>query len=589
MKKVLSLILCAALVLSLTACAGKSEPDETAPTSTTAPSASKDQNVATPTETAPQSVEPIELTIFADFQSSGIHDDEVTKRIKEATGVTLVNVSGDAQKLKILAAGGDLPDIISLHEAQDLAPNLISSGAILPLDDLLDNYGKNIKEIIPTALKWSKEIIGDGKTYFIPTSVQKPDTTNPKQNGFVGFYTRWDIYKAIGAPEIKSEDDYLNVLKMMQDYQPTTEDGKKVYALSGWTDWGLWPYEISYPFMYAWSRQDNGQMLNLETGEQESQFLEEDGIFWQGLKFFNKAYRMGIFDPEGFTMKAGQYGDKVKSGAVLVGYGDWQQPDVALTNSDAANYLLPGAFPYFSGVYTDENLLGYKLNNSIAISSRCKYPERAMQVLDFLNTTEGARTIYNGAKGVDWDVTDGKPQLTGKLLRNFMSGGSEEADYLLLDSVSGIARYSYFTCLTASTQLGDGYPADLRQDIEYKLQAARPVARDFAQYYGGTDAVYPGQAYAALIAAGKVKTTTKTPIAPSLAKPVSDESRRIFTSANEYFNSNIARIIMAKSDEEFAAQKKSAIEDVKAMGLEEAQAEADRLLEEAKETAKIFN
>lgn len=59
-------------------------------------------------------------------------------------------------------------------------------------------------------------------------------------------------------------------------------------------------------------------------------FTKEDGIFWKGLAFFNKAYRMGIMDPEAFTMKAAQYNEKVKSGAVLTCEYNWVQPDKAV-------------------------------------------------------------------------------------------------------------------------------------------------------------------------------------------------------------------------------------------------------------------
>lgn len=116
-------------------------------------------------------------------------------------------------------------------------------------------------------------------------------------------FTRWDCYKELGCPEITSEDEYLDVLKQMVDAHPETEDGKKVYALSGWTDWGLWPYKISYPFSFGYENLDNNQLFSHVTGELEDMFTKEDGIFWKSLSFFNKAYRMGIMDPEAFTMK----------------------------------------------------------------------------------------------------------------------------------------------------------------------------------------------------------------------------------------------------------------------------------------------
>ncbi len=114
------------------------------------------------------------------------------------------------------------------------------------------------------------------------------DKENPKKNGFVGFFTRWDCYKELGCPEITSEDEYLDVLKQMVDAHPETEDGKKVYALSGWTDWGLWPYKISYPFSFGYENLDNNQLFSHVTGDLEDMFTKEDGIFWKSLSFLIK-------------------------------------------------------------------------------------------------------------------------------------------------------------------------------------------------------------------------------------------------------------------------------------------------------------
>ena len=132
----------------------------------------------------------------------------------------------------------------------------------------------------------------------------------------------------------------------MVDAHPTTADGKKVYALSGWSDWGIWPYMISYPFDMGYTNSGNNQFINNETGEFEDMFTVEDGPLWKALSFYNKAYRMGIMDPEAFTMKNSQYDDKIKNGEVLVCNYNWTQPDKNICGEDAAMYMIPGTFPY---------------------------------------------------------------------------------------------------------------------------------------------------------------------------------------------------------------------------------------------------
>jgi hypothetical protein len=393
----------------------------------------------------------------------------------------------------------------------------------------------------------------------------------------------------VGAPEIKNEDDYLNVLKKMVDYQPTTKDGKKVYALSGWIDWGIWPYTISYPFTHGYTN-SNGGFVNCVTGELESVYLKENGIFWKSLKFFNKANQLGIFDPEAFTMKNAQYDAKVKTGQVLVSATNWNTPDKSILGQDAAMYIIPGSSPYITQVYPEDNLLGYKGGDSIAISSKCKYPERAMEVLNYINSDEGARYVLNGNKGVDWDIVDGKPAMLGKLLKNKMSGAVEEPDYVKPGNPNGIERYAGFFVQDTNNPAKDGFPYSIAMSVEYKVKTSLPVDKDFSQRYGGADAVYPGQAYAKMIKDGLAKMVkTSYPIYAGLSEQPTDDTTRVLSKADQYINANIAKIILAKTDAEFDVQMKKTIEDIKAMGFEKAWAEREALYKKGQELSKSFN
>jgi putative aldouronate transport system substrate-binding protein len=531
---------------------------------------------------------PITLKVCIESPTEGIGNDVVTKKVLADTGVTLDIIIATPDRLKILAASGDLPDIIEMHESAALASNLIQSNSVIPLDDLLNKYGADIKKKTPTALKWSKDILGNGKTYFLPSQVQTADLKNPNGQAFVGFFTRWDLYKAIGTPKISNEDDYLTVLKKMVQKNPTTKDGKKVYALSGWNDWGLWPYNISYPFTHGFTNLDNDGLLNRVTGEVENMYLKTNGVWWQGINFFNKAYRLGIFDPEAFIMKASQYSAKIKDGEVLVSADNWEKPDTSVVGKNAVMEVLPGAFPYISGVYPEENKLGYLANNALAISTNCKYPERAMQLINYFNTDEGSRLVVDGVKGIDWDVVKGKPALIGKRLNNILTGNKEDKDYADTKSPEGISKLIGFVLSFKTNPLADGYPLDLSTTAELKIKGALPEDKDFSQFYGGANAVFPGQAYDKMIKNGLAKTVTALPLASKLEALVSDESKRIFAQADEYMASNIARIIMAKSPAQFLIEKNKAISDIKAMGYMKAYNETLKLLEDAKKIEKNF-
>lgn len=573
--------MCAAMLTGLCAC---SKGAETGSSETVA-----DSNGAKTEQAAESEDEVITLTVMGEVGNDCIStDDAIGRKIKEELGIVLECTMVTNDKLKVMAAGGDLPDIIQLHEAPTMAKSLIDAGALYPMDEWLENNGENIKTKIPDGLKWSKDVLGGGQTYVLPVAIEVTDKENPKKNGFVGFFTRWDCYKELGCPEITSEDEYLDVLKQMVDAHPETEDGKKVYALSGWTDWGLWPYKISYPFSFGYENLDNNQLFSHVTGELEDMFTKEDGIFWKSLSFFNKAYRMGIMDPEAFTMKNAQYHSKVSNGEILVAADNWDTPDVAICGENAGMYVLPGAFPYIAGIYPLESRLGYTTTNAICISANCKYPEKAMELLEYLNSDEGSRLVRTGIQGEDWDVVDGKPELIGKRLDNFVSNNTQEKDYADKASPQGIGKYSWMCSIQAINPTADGYPYDLTNSKEYTMLSVSAADKDFSDYYGAGKAQYPGEAYVQLVEEGKMKSLDANLITGKLMEPVSDDAVKIFSKADEYFQANIAKIITCEDEAAFEAQKQKMISDVLAMGYEKALAEVQEQFEKAKEMEKQF-
>lgn len=580
-KKTTAIFMCAAMLTGLCAC---SKGAETGSSETVA-----DSNGAKTEQAAESEDEVITLTVMGEVGNDCIStDDAIGRKIKEELGIVLECTMVTNDKLKVMAAGGDLPDIIQLHEAPTMAKSLIDAGALYPMDEWLENNGENIKTKIPDGLKWSKDVLGGGQTYVLPVAIEVTDKENPKKNGFVGFFTRWDCYKELGCPEITSEDEYLDVLKQMVDAHPETEDGKKVYALSGWTDWGLWPYKISYPFSFGYENLDNNQLFSHVTGELEDMFTKEDGIFWKSLSFFNKAYRMGIMDPEAFTMKNAQYHSKVSNGEILVAADNWDTPDVAICGENAGMYVLPGAFPYIAGIYPLESRLGYTTTNAICISANCKYPEKAMELLEYLNSDEGSRLVRTGIQGEDWDIVDGKPELIGKRLDNFVSNNTQEKDYADKASPQGIGKYSWMCSIQAVNPTADGYPNDLTNSKEYTMLSVSAADKDFSDYYGAGKAQYPGEAYVQLVEEGKMKSLDANLITGKLMEPVSDDAVKIFSKADEYFQANIAKIITCEDEAAFEAQKQKMISDVLAMGYEKALAEVQEQFEKAKEMEKQF-
>lgn len=594
-KRIMALAIVVLMCVTLFACGTGKDKGATTGTviTTTAGTIDTSKEDATgATENVPDK-SPIKLTIGVPTQNNtlgdGTHQEyPVFSEITAQTGVTLDLVTYDAEKFKVLAAGGDLPDLISITEGT-YADTLISSGALLELDELLEKYGQNIIKNAPLAIKWSKQLVGNGKVYILPITVTAGNLSSPSVLGGFTFNTRYDIYKAIGSPKMSGEDDFLGVLKQMQDYQREATGNNKIYALSAWSDWGLWPYTFAYPYGNGFNLTDPNHLLNLETGEMEHQFLKEDGAFWKGLYFFNKAYRMGIFNPDGFTMKYAQYEEQIRNGTLLTEGFNWVQPDKEICGEMAIMTLLPGAFPVIPALYDMATPLGSLKGGARAINANCEYPERAMQLLNYFDSEDGARTLRNGIKGVDWDVVNGKAQYIGPRLEAIKEGKGFEYENEHPTGTGGDYRADALPLYWTSGEFktSDDEPLALMSSEEMKKIGVSEAAKSFAQDFS-PDFVYQGQAYEKWVNEGIAKTYTSYPVEIFLFPAMSTESLQAENKAAEYFAANIAKIIMAKDDTSFNTIKAEMIKDVRAMGLEASEAEFQKNYETAKTLVSSF-
>ncbi len=566
-KRFLALLVSVLLVLSVTAC-GSNNSSTSASNSASASGSTAESNTSA---SSAMDTSPITMTLGVrqdyGITQEGVFDRGVFPEIAKQTGITLSVQLYDADKFQVLSAGGDLPEITMLYTDLAGVQSLASSGQILPLDDLLNQYGQNLVKSFSKTFDYQKKLFfSDGKTYVVaaPTTTNT-DPKNPPAQGNVGFMPRYDIYKAIGSPKISSEDDFLNVLKQMQDYaRANIPASKSAYALSGFTDWGLWTI-VPYLFQSGYRDTVNTNYLtNCVTGQLENMYLDTNNVFWKAWSFINKAYRMGIFDPEGFTQKYQQFDDKLKNGEVLVsGYG-WTQPDPAKLGNTAIFSYLPGVLPYVS-VISPKYTVG-DLSLGQVITTNCKNPGRAMQLMNYLASDDGAMLLHNGVKGVDWDIVDGKPQIIGERLNRIKAGTS--LDY---EQSIGIGPNNTLG-FTIKALLDDGSNAVLINSADFLSQSSTEAMKSFAKDFDSSLS-YPGQVYEKWVADGTEKEITDYPIVFSLLKPTSDEDMQIEASVMQYVQANIAKPAMAKSDAEFESAKADIIAAITKLGEDKANAD----------------
>ena len=352
---------------------------------------------------------PITLTFFnCDLNEDWDFTDDVAKKITELTGVTLEithPVAGDAQAIPLMIASGEYPDLIY---AKGDTGKLIDAGAIIKLDDMIEEKGDNLKALYGDQLDRLRASADDPSiytvgTYGVSAEVYEPGGTLQVQH---------DVLKDAGYPEINTIYEYEELIKNYIAENPTTEDGQQRIGLSLMaSDW-RWLITTGNIASAALGIPDDGQFkVDDETGETTYKFtLPEIKEYFQWLNHMND---IGLLDPESFTQKEDTYKAKISSGRV-VGLSDaaWDYSDAekTLLSEGKAGSTYARLAVTVSDEYKDQSLKDYGFGGGwgIAISESCENKERAFEFLDWMASDEAQVLLNWGIEGEHYTIEDGK-------------------------------------------------------------------------------------------------------------------------------------------------------------------------------------
>ena len=166
-----------------------------------------------------------EFTAFFAVPGTEINDDnEIQEKIAEITGAkckeTWLTGQTAEEAVGTMIAGGEYPDFIDGGDAME---QLYEAGALVPLDDYIDDY-PNIKEYY-TEEEWDKLRKDDGHIYWIQQfgniyGEEKATTHNDE-----AFWIQARVLEWAGYPEVKTMDQYFDLIEAYQEANPTMEDG----------------------------------------------------------------------------------------------------------------------------------------------------------------------------------------------------------------------------------------------------------------------------------------------------------------------------------------------------------------------------
>ena len=300
MKKVTALMLCAAMTASFAGCS--SEKSNNSADSKDASAASKEGKE-----------DLLTIDVFSrNVNYQGIQSGWFAKIIKDKFNIEMniisQNISGESV-YQTRSAAGELGDIICLDA--DKMKDCVEAGLIYDMTDLAKDSDV-LKPFEEGADAFSDYFGTEGKIYAYPVNasgIAKNTDAAQVRNGAPenGFYTRWDYYYELGAPEIKNMDDILTVSKQMQDAHPTSDSGKPAYAFSLFPDWDGTSMTCAdkYAIMYGYGRNDNGFVNYKANGKDYFVLDDDDGIYHKTLEMYFKANQMGMLDPDSSICRPG--------------------------------------------------------------------------------------------------------------------------------------------------------------------------------------------------------------------------------------------------------------------------------------------
>ena len=413
-----------------TAAANTTEAGTTTEMSETRPEGTSDNNG---TETADLS-EHVEITIGGiNMVSSDTVEGwptEIVQQIEEKFNVTLKTKPYDNESLNLDLSGGTTCDIVQIND-DHIAGVLKGKHAVD-----LDTYGDIAKNINSDKMSFRNDVIrtfksnGEGKLYFVTPRVLMKDT-DPSYGANLnyGYVVRWDLYKQIGCPEISNDDEYIEALKKMKEIYPETEEGLPVYALGVMNDMQLFSYFFKGCLNEGYANLEGGiYVQNALTNELVPDLYDAGNPevvtpFWSGVKFYNKLYKEGLLDPDCFITKQEDLRDKYTKGQYLGGIVDWHfgvyNEKQRVGDPETLNQYV--VLPAKLGWTNEQNRAGWT-GKYFFVSSHSPNVERAVMVLDYIQSEECSRIIDSGVEG-RWEKSEkGTSELTQDTIQLKMDG-----------------------------------------------------------------------------------------------------------------------------------------------------------------------
>lgn len=353
--------------------------------------------------------EPLTVVVYdAAANFHGIQPGWFGKVVKDRFNIVLDIVAPQVAGQEIYATraeDGYLGDIILVDKSD--FPNLVKTGLVREITDKLPEC-ENIMKFKDQIDHYNKGLTGeDGKYYGIPTEMTDTSPTTLTDNVIYSSpMLRWDLYDAVGKPEIKDLEGLLDVLEEIHKIHPTNEAGDPAYPFSLWPDWDN-NDDMSGPAnvvqLTTWYGEKPKRSAILKPDGTFAKIYDRDSAYYKIAKFLNHANQRGLVDPDSGTQNWDKAVSKMSALQVDVMWYSWQ---TGFTNV-GENLPAGKTFIYIpvgdQSYYADADAY-YGTARMFGIGSKVegeKY-DRIMEFLDWYASPEGLTFQHVGIEGLNY-------------------------------------------------------------------------------------------------------------------------------------------------------------------------------------------
>lgn len=500
-----------------------------------------------------QYAETITIDVFDGLANyMGIQEGWFAKIVKDKFNMELniiaPNVAGNGDTLyQTRTAAGDLGDLIVADNGQQYN-ELVQAGLLYDATELYENM-ENLQRFDAAVQNVNADADG---LYGFPTSVSSLASTDPSEGLDLnyGAYIRWDLYADLDYPEIATLEDLLPVLKEMQEANPTTESGQKVYGFSLFGDWDGNFMNNAKQILTLYGYDELGFVLAKADGSDYQGILDSDSEYVRALNLYFEANQMGLVDPESTTQNYDTLFAKFQNGQVLYSWWPWlgQAAFNTTTNlNDGKGFMLAPIqdqtiFSYGAEVYGGKQFIG--------IGSNAEDPERIAAFIDWLYSPEGVLSNASqtagssGPEGLTWELVDGVPTLTEFGEQALLDGNADVPEEFGGGTYKdGVSALNVNTVLPIDVNPETGYPYAYTMWESYIEENTNPVKDDWSENMGG-----------ALSTVEYLRENDQILVAPGASYVAPEDSSEISTLRNQVKSTVVEyswRMIFAKDEAEF--------------------------------------